>query len=135
MFDQIKSILQNYNGTWKNKGEIWEFSCVIAERKAFLLTKKLTYDARFKIYEPQKLIVFSEMLVETGSGLSSEDLGFKAESYNTLNGGREGNIEEQSTLFGKKFEYKFDYKEIRSKLEKLATEAGYQIRYQIMPVK
>jgi len=143
MFDQIKNILQNYNGTWKNIGEVWAFSCTIAERKAFLLTKKLTYNARFKIYEPQKLIVFSEMLVETGSGLSSGSsdngmsagFGFKAESYNTVNGGREGNIEEQSTLFGKKFEYKFDYKEVRSKLEKLAADTGYGLRYQIMPVK
>lgn len=142
MFEQIQNILQSYGGTWKNKNDVWEISCVIAERKAFLSTKKLTYSARFKIYEPQKLIVFSEMLVETGSGLSSgvgdgmsAGFGFKAESYNTMNGGREGTIEEQSSLFGKKFEYKFNYREIRSKIENFANTNGYELRYQIIPVK
>jgi len=135
MFDQIKNTLQNYNGIWKNKDEVWEFSCVIAERKAFLLTKKLTYSARFKIYEPQKLVVFSEMLTEAGSRLAPDSFDFKVESKNAKSKSHESSIEEQSAVFGKKFEYKFDYKEIRLKLEKLAVNTGYQLRYQIIPLK
>lgn len=144
MFESIQNSLQDYNGDWKNKKGIWEFSTVIAERKAFLSTKKLTYSARFKINEATKLITFSEMLMEAGFGMVSGNdfgdsmnagFGFKAESYNTMSGAREGNIQERSDLFGKKFDYKFDYKEIRNKIEKLAKSNGYEFKYQILPIK
>lgn len=144
MIQQIKSSLASYNGTWKDKNNVLEFSTVIAERKAFLSTKKLTYKARIKIEDDSKTIQFSEMLIEAGSGLSagggfdgemSSGFGFKTETYNTMSGAREGNIQEQSNLFGKKFEYKFDYKEVRSKIESVAKEAGYEFKYQILPVK
>lgn len=145
MFEKIQKELQGYDGTWKDKKGVWEFSSVIAERKAFLSTKKLTYYARIKIDENIKLVMFSEMLMEAGSGLSSGNdfgdtgmstgFGFKTESYNTMSGAREGNIKEQSNLFGKKFDYKFDYKEIRSKVEETAKAAGYEFKYQILPVK
>ena len=48
------------------------------------------------------------MLKECGFGLSSggDDMspgfGFKAGTYNTMSGAREGGIKEQSTLFGRK---------------------------------
>lgn len=145
MIETIRKELESYNGNWKDKKGVWEFSTVIAERKAFLSTKKLTYSARVKIDEEAKMVNYSEMLIEAGSGLSSggfdgdsgmsSGFGFKTESYNTMNGGREGNIEEQSNLFGKKFEYKFDYKEIRTKIEEAAKSAGYKFEYQILPVK
>ncbi|MEI7917801.1 MAG: hypothetical protein WCH58_00240 [Candidatus Saccharibacteria bacterium] len=144
MFEAIQKSLENYSGNWKNKKDVWEFTSTIAERKAFLSTKKLTYSAQIKIDDTTKIVNFSEMLIEAGSGLSSggdfdggisPGFGFKAESYNTMKGGREGNIAEQSNLFGQKFEYKFDYKEIRSKIESAAEAAGYELQYQILPVK
>jgi hypothetical protein len=146
MIEEIKKALETYNGTWKDKKGAVEFSTLIAERKAFLSKKKLTYSARVKIDEDTKLVQFSEMLVEAGSGLSSGSsggfdgdmsagFGFKTESYNTTSGAREGNIEEQSNLFGKKFDYNFDYAEIRSKIEEIAKSAGYEFKYQILPVK
>ena len=144
MFEQIQNVLSTYGGTWKEKKGIQEFSSVIAERKAFLSTKKLTYSCRVKIDDEVKTLVFSELLMEAGSGLSSGNdfdggmsagFGFKTESYNTMSGAREGNIEEQSNLFGKKFEYKFDYKEVRTKVKDLAESAGYVFTYQILPVK
>ena len=144
MFEQIQSALAGYNGTWKDKKGVNEFTSVIAERKAFLSTKKLTYSARIKIDDTAKIVNFSEMLIEAGSGLSSggdfdggisPGFGFKTETFNTLKGGREGNIAEQSNLFSQKFEYKFDYKEIRSKIESAAEAAGYKLQYQILPVK
>jgi len=144
MFEIIQKELENYNGEWKDKKGIWEFSSLIAERKAFLSTKKLTYSARIKIDDSTKSVNFSEMLAEVGSGLSSGSsfgdgmstgFGFKTESYNTMSGAREGNIEEQSNLFGKTFDYKFDYKEIRSKIESVVKNSGYEFKYQIFPVK
>lgn len=144
MLEKIKQLLASYNGEWKEKKGINEFKTVIAERKAFLSKKKLTYSAKMRINDATKTVTFTEMLIEAGSGLSSggdfdggmsTGFGFKTESYNTLSGqGREGNIEEQSNLFGKKFEYKFDYQEIRSKVEALAKENGYDFKYQITSI-
>jgi hypothetical protein len=143
MIDDIKKSLDSYNGEWKEKKGLYEFKSVIAERKAFLSTKKLTYSFKMRIEEDTKVVKFSEMLMEAGSGFTSggyDDgmsmgFGFKAETYNTMNGGREGNIQEQSDLFGKKYEYTFDYKDIRSKVEGVAKSGGYQFEYQILPVK
>ncbi|MFZ2125307.1 MAG: hypothetical protein WA087_00900 [Candidatus Saccharimonadales bacterium] len=146
MIEQIQKVLESYGGTWKNKKGIFEFSATIAERKAFLSTKKLTYQARLNIDDQAKQIKFSEMLIEAGSGLSSgggfdgdmgmsPGFGFKTETYNTMGGDRKGNIEEQSNLFGKKFEYKFNYHEIRSKTEQTAKDDGYTFEYKILPVK
>lgn len=143
MIEAIKKELKSYSGEWKEKNGIWIFSTTIAERKAFLSKKKLTYSAKIKIDDEAKTLKFSEMLIEAGSGLSSGDgsdgmsagFGFKAETYNTTTGAREGTISEQSNLFGKKFQYKFDYSEIRSKIEKAAKAASYTFEYQVLPLK
>lgn len=143
MIEQIKQTLANYEGNWQEKKGVYEFDATIAERKAFLSSKKLTYSARMRIDDEAKTIQFSEMLKEAGSGFTSggfdDDMssgfGFKTQSYNTLNGPREGTIEEQSNLFGKKFDYKFNYQDIRNKIENVAKEAGYKFTYQILPVK
>jgi len=143
MIDDIKKSLDSYSGDWSEKKGLYEFKSTIAERKAFLSTKKLTYSFKMRIDEENKVVKFSEMLMEAGSGFSSggyddgmsTGFGFKTESYNTMNGGREGNIQEQSDLFGKKYEYTFDYKDIRSKVEEVAKGEGYTFEYQILPVK
>lgn len=144
MIEEIKKALKQYDGEWKEKKGVWDFSLLLAERKAFLSKKKLTYSAKMRIDGDTKLVKFSEMFIEVGSGLSSgggfdggmsTGFGFKTESYNTLSGARQGTIEEQSNLFGKKFDYKFDYKEIRSKVEKTAKSSGYRFEYHILPVK
>lgn len=143
MIDTIKKVLAGYGGSWKEKNGVWEFSFLVAERKTFLSKKKLTYSATMKIDKGAKLVKFSEFLMEAGSGLSSgggidggmsPGFGFKAESYNTLTGARKGTIKEQSDLFGKKYDYTFDYKEIRSKVEKAVKSSGYTFAYQILPV-
>jgi len=144
MIEEIKEALESYDGEWKEKNGVWEFSATIAERKAFLSKKKLTYSAKMRIEDDAKVVKFSEILIEAESGFTSggdfdngmsTGFGFKTESYNTLRGAREGSIEEQSNLFGKKFEYKFDYKEIRSKAEETAKSADYRFEYQILPIK
>ena len=80
------------------------------------------------------------MLKESGSGVStggdfesSPGFGFKTETYKTGGTGREGNIEQQSSLFGKKYEYRFDFKTIRAKIEELAKAEGYQFELQLLP--
>ena len=93
MIEEIKKALESYDGEWKEKKGVWEFSATIAERKAFLSKKKLTYSAKMRIDDDAKVVKFSEMLIEAGSGLTSgggfdegmsPGFGFKTESYNTL---------------------------------------------------
>ena len=115
-----------------------ELTVVVAERKAFLSTQKLQYVARFRIFDDQKLIRFAEMLKESGAGVStggdfdsSPGFGFKTETYKTGGGGREGDIEQQSSLFGKKYEYRFDFKGFRKRIEELAQAEGYQFELKL----
>jgi len=104
---------------------------VIAERKAFLSRKKLIYRARLNIVEETKELQFTEILKESGLGLSSgademsTGFGFKKEPYKTSLGPREGRIEEQSHLFGKQYSYSFDFAAFRNAIEDAARTEGY----------
>ncbi|KAF0104966.1 MAG: hypothetical protein FD147_2643 [Chloroflexi bacterium] len=144
IIDEIKIALVNQNGNWNEKKGVWEFSATIAERKAFLSKKKLTYSAKMRIDDGTKVVKFSEMLIEAGSGLSSgggfdggmsTGFGVKTESYNTFSGSRQGTIEEQSNLFGKEYSYSFDFKVTRGIVKEIVEKAGYKFDYQILPVK
>jgi hypothetical protein len=138
IFPDIKNSLKHIPGEWKEKNGIWEFKTVIAERKSFLNRKKLTYSAKFRINDTTKEIKFTEMLTERGFGLSgglgddmSPGFGFKTESYNTLSGPRKGSIKEQSNLFGKKYDYRFDWGLVRKNVEEIAKKNTYRFTYQI----
>ena len=144
MHENIRRVLEPYGGEWREKKGAWEWSTLIAERKAFLSKKKLTYSARMRIDEGSRAITFSEMLVESGSGLSSgggfddgmsSGFGFKTESYKTAGGARSGHIVEQSTLFGQTYQYSFDWQEIRARVEAVAAANGYRFDYQVLPAK
>jgi len=143
LLEEIKKFTQSIPANLEEKDGVYTISFILAERKTFLTRKKLEYIARFKINEEDKEISFTERLKEKGFGLSSgggEDLdispgfGFKKETYNTTSGVREGNIEEQSKLFGKDYQYNFDYQLIRKKIQEIAQEAGYKFSYQIASV-
>ena len=137
LLEDIKSMLAAILARLEEKKGLYSFEFTVAERKAFLSTKKLTYRAAFRIDEARKELRFSEMLKESGSGISSGDgglspgFGFKVETYKTGAGPREGGIAEQSALFGKQYTYSFDYSKIRKDIEAAAVEAGYSFKYQI----
>jgi hypothetical protein len=137
LIDEIKRIAKEIPAELKEKKGVYSLEFTIAERKVMLSKKKLTYSAKLRIDEGKKELRFTEMLKEAGSGFTSGDgdispgFGFKVETYKTGSGGREGNIKEQSVLFGKEYSYNYDYSKIRNALEKAATEAGYAFKYQI----
>jgi hypothetical protein len=140
LINKVIEILEPYNGKWNEKKGLWDFSAVIAERKAFLAKKKLTYSLKMRVDDTAKTVKFSEMLMEAGSGFSpggdmESGFGFKTESYNTFSGARSSTIEEQSTLFGKDYSYTFNYAEIRNKVQAEAEAEGYKFEYQVLPVK
>jgi hypothetical protein len=137
LIDDIKAIIFGIPAQPKEKNGLFSVEFTVAERKAFLSTKKLTYRATFRIDEAKKELRFSEMLKESGSGINSDaggissGFGFKVEKYKTGMGPREGNIAEQSVLFGKQYSYTFDYSKIRREIERAAVNAGYSFKYQL----
>lgn len=140
--ESIKKVADELGGKINEKGNVLSCEAIIAERKAFLSKKKLTYSFKVKIDDEAKTVKFTEMLKEAGSGLSSggnfdgdmsPGIGFKTESYNTTSGAREGTIEESSKLFGKTYEYKFDYAKTRKEIEKITKDAGYKFEYSVLP--
>ena len=142
LLDDIKQIAAEIPAEITEDNGLFTLRILVAERKAFLSKKKLEYIAKFRLYDEGKEVKFTEMLKESGSGLSSggggfDDIspgfGFKKETYKTGAGPREGTIEEQSNLFGKDYAYKFDFKTIRPKVEENAKRAGYEFKYQITP--
>ena len=110
---------------------------VVAERRTFLCRKKLLYRAQFRILDESKEVHFTELLKESGFGLSSGSVdtgmspgfGFKKETYKTGLGPRDGSIEEQSTLFGKQYTYTFDCSAVRKAMEGAAQAAGYTFQW------
>jgi hypothetical protein len=140
LIDEIKRIVAGIPAELKEKKGIYSFEFTVAERKVMFAKKKLMYEAKFRIDEAKKELRFTEMLKESGSGLSTGDsdfgggFGFKVETYKTGMGGREGSIKEQSDLFGKQYSYSFDYSKIRSAIESETTKAGYGFKYQITSI-
>lgn len=144
LIDAVTDYSKELGADMSDKKGVFKIEVLIAERKVFLSKKKLRYIAKFRIDDDAKELKFTEMLAESGSGLSSgggdfdggmsTGFGFKTEKFNTMHGGREGSIEEQSKLFGKDYSYNFDYKAIRSKFESLAKSEGYSFKYQITPI-
>jgi hypothetical protein len=141
---EISTFARDFDAKLSDKKGIYTLEKTIAERKVMLSKKKLEYIAKFRVDDDAKLVKFTEMLKESGSGFSSGGMGyddgmstgfgFKAESYKSGSGGREGSIEEQSTLFGKDYSYDFDYAEVRKKIEDIAEKEGYEFKYQVTPI-
>jgi hypothetical protein len=112
---------------------------VLAERKAFLSKKKLTYMCKARVDDGARTVRFWEMLVEKGSGVSSggDDFapgaGFSAGTYKTGGKERSGSIEEVSRLFGKDYDYVWDYAAVRDTLRGVAAAAGYGFEVVLNP--
>lgn len=140
LLEKIQNIAAAIPAEISEKKGIHTLEFIIAERKAFLTKKKLIYRARFKIDDEKKELRFTEMLKESGMGISSgmgdsemsPGFGFKSSTYSIgMSGEREGTIEEQSNLFGKKYNYKFDFAKIRKDFDNAAKETDYKFVYKI----
>jgi hypothetical protein len=112
---------------------------VLAERKAFLSKKKLTYKCKARADDATRTVRFWEMLMEKGSGISSggDDFapggGFSAGTYKTGGKERSGSIEEVSRLFGKDYDYTWDYAAVRNALRGVAETRGYRFEVVLNP--
>ena len=138
--DEIGSYLSSWPAAKVSaKGQGGEIKMVLAEQKSFLSKKSVEYSARFVVDDAARVVRFFEMLKESGSGVSAGDGGFgggwgvSKETYKTGSGGREGTIEEQGSLLGKKFAFAFDYGRVRNDVRTIAERNGYQFAYQVTP--
>jgi len=136
--EEIKKVFADLPAEFSEKNGLVTVQYVVAERKSFLSKKKLVYMTKYRIDEVRREIRFMEMLKESGFGFtggwdfgSSPGFGFKKETYKTGGKAREGTIEEQSNLFGQQYNYRFDFKSIRTAVEKKAQDAGFAFKYQI----
>lgn len=136
LIEDIKNLPFVKGDNLKVNKDTYELKILLAERKALLTKQKLEYFAKFKIDDCDKILHFTEMLKETGAGISSggiEDIspGFsiQKETYKIDATGRKGSIEEQSSLLGQKYEYKFDWRNIRENIETIAKNNGYKFDY------
>jgi hypothetical protein len=138
LIDDIRGMAGSIGAELKEKKGAYTLTLVVAERKAFLSKKRLEYIAKFRVDDVARELRFTEMLKETGSGISSgsEDIspgfGFKAETYKTGAGPREGSITEQSDYFGQQYSYSYDWSAIRTWMEQAAQAAGYVFSYSIL---
>jgi hypothetical protein len=140
LLSEIQNYARSIPAEIKESKGVFELTATVAERKAFLSSQKLQYLAKFRIHDDEKLIRYFEMLKESGSGMSaggdfdsSPGFGFKTETYKSGGTSREGSIEQQSNLFNKKYEYRFDFKTVHAKIEELAKAEGYRFDLQLLP--
>jgi hypothetical protein len=137
LMEDIAKFAATIPATLEEKRGLYSIEFVVAERKAFLSKKRLTYKAQFRIDDEKRALRFTEHLKESGAGVSSggDDMGpgfgFKKETYKTGTGPREGKIEEQLRLFGKEYSYTFDAATVRTAVEQMASKAGYSFAYEL----
>ncbi|HPD06961.1 MAG TPA: hypothetical protein PLC08_03680 [Candidatus Bipolaricaulis sp.] len=128
----LHDLLRTVGGEVSERGGEIELTKVLAERRAFLSRRVLVYRARLRVDEGKCEVHLSESLTEAGSGLAADGgAGFKAETYRTGRGPREGNLAEQSRLFGKVYATTFDHGAVRSAIEDLARQHGYTVCYHV----
>ena len=132
--DELIKVSENFPAELKEQRDgSLAMKFVIAERKAFLSKKKLTYKCKARVNDEKKEVTFFEMLSESNAGLSAgSGFEFKKETFGTKGKEREGGIEEMSNLFGKKFTYSFDYKKIREAIKEEAQKTGYSFSVKLI---
>jgi hypothetical protein len=139
LISDIEEYAGTTSGSLSEKDGKLTFEVIVAERKALLAKKKLTYIFKFRIDDRKKELRYTEMLKESGSGLSSggdldstSGFGFKTEKYSTsFRKPREGTIEEQSNLFGKQYNYVFNFSTFRGKIAEIAKAHDYVFSYHL----
>ena len=131
LVQSIQAYAKSIPADFKEKKGSCDLSFTVAERKTFLSKQKLTYQAKFRIDDQERTVHFAEMLKEASSGIDAGG-SFQTTSFSTGKSGQQNSvIEQQSQQFGKKYDYQFDFKTVREKIESLAGAAGFKFNYQI----
>ncbi len=131
LIDLSNNYPQKFREGW---GNILTLDFVVAQRKTFLRTDKLTYHCRLKIDDNNKKVTLFEILKESGAGLGAGDydefgsgFGFRAEKTSIKGRERKSTIEKQSGFFGKKYDYRFEFGKIREDIKVVVEKYGYSL--------
>lgn len=139
MLEEIKKYLDSFGGSLvEEKSGLWVFNYQVASRDTAINKTSVSFTAKFRVLDDQKLVRYTEIVKEASSGLGvGGDLpmgvGSKTESYKVGAKGREGTVSEKSALGGKSLEYRLDYKAVRQFIKDIAEKNGYKFKYKILP--
>mgnify|MGYP001043531485 CR=1 FL=1 len=139
MLEEIKKYLDSFGGSLnEEKGGLWVFNYQVAQRDTVINKTTVSFTAKFRILDDQKLVKYTEIVKEASSGLGvggdmPMGVGTKTETYKVGAKGREGTVSEKSTLAGQTLEYKIDYREVRNSIKEIAEKNGYKFKYKILP--
>ena len=66
--------------------------------------------------------------------MSSPGVTVSTQKFKVGKGGQQESVfQQQADFFGKSYDYTFDFKTIRSKIEEIAKANGYDFQYQVTP--
>jgi len=139
MLEEIKKYLDSFGGSLnEEKSGLWVFNYRVAQRETAINKTTVSFTAKFRILDDQKLVKYTEIIKEASSGLGvggdmPMGVGTKSEAYKVGAEGREGTVSEKSTLAGQTLEYKIDYKEVRNSIKEIAEKNGCKFKYKILP--
>ena len=133
---ELRRLADAWGFEWGQRGDVITLKRVIAEHSAFMATARLEYQARVRVDDARWEVHFTELLKESGSGLTSGDddgmspgFGIQKTSYNTATDGIQEAIEDQVARYGKKFTIDFRYDLVRDQVKSIADIAHYAFRY------
>jgi len=136
--EDINKLAANLSLNIREAQGIHHINVIVADCKSYNSRQKLEYRARFRINETEKAVKFTEALQESEVGFSSGSplsrAGFKADTFDIRNISVKVSIEDQTTLFEKRYTYSYDFSSIRDQIEVLTDKAGYRFKYQITTV-
>ncbi len=133
----IRNLITGNSGDSRRSGGLWELTSVIAEKKGFFSTGKLTFSAKFRVNEADKEVIYNEALFEKIMGLDAKfGRGFSRFGLRKLKtgsgpGGLDSIFSDHSDLIGKQDGYTFRFRQIRNAVKKAVEEEGYTFRHHL----
>ena len=134
LIDSIVAFAKSVGAEVKVKRDTVEIQKIVADRKTFLSKEKLTYQAKLRVDQKENMVHFFESLKESSAGMSSPGVSVQKTKYKVgLSGQQESEFEQQAEFLGQKYDYQFDFKTVRTSIEKYSREAGFDFHYQVIP--
>lgn len=138
MIDEIKKYLNTVGGSLTENNGLYIFKYEIADRNTKINNINVSYTAKFRVINDDKIIKFNEVITEKSSGLGvggemTPGIGYKTESFKSKLDGREGKVSEKSSMGEKELNYSINYKDIRNTIKSISEKNGYRFKYKILP--
>lgn len=133
----IRNLVTGNSSDFRRVGGLYEVSSVIAQKKGFFSSGKLTFSAKFRVNEAAREVIYNESLIEKIMGLEAKyGRGFSRFGMRKLKtgaepGGMESIFSDGSDLLKKRDGYTFKFRQIRQAVKKAVEEEGYTFRHHL----